>query len=80
MDAQELQSMMKDRFGAEVTIGQMAALMVPFDVDKDGRLTEAEYQTMLTSLEEKDTDRTVAQMKAILENSCDTVLINPDQI
>jgi len=80
LDAQELQSMMKDRFGAEVTIGQMAALMVPFDVDKDGRLTEAEYQAMLTSLEEKDTERTVARMKEILENLPDTVLINPDQI
>merc|ERR1712196_98810 len=80
LDAQELQSMMKDRFGAEATIGQMAALMVPFDVDKDGRLTEAEYQAMLTSLEEKDTERTVARMKEILENLPDTVLINPDQI
>ena len=80
LDAQELQSMMKTRFGANVTIGQMAALMVQFDVDKDGRLTEAEYQTMLTSLEEKDTDRTVAQMKAILENLPDTIVINPDRV
>ena len=80
LDAQELKSMMKARFGADVTVGQMTALMVPFDGDKDGRLTEAEYQAMLTSLEEKDTDRTVAQMKVILESLPETVVVNPDRV
>jgi len=68
LDIKELQAMVKNRFDAVVTQGQMATLIAEFDEDNDGELTEKEYQKMLSSLEKKDTDRTKKHMKEILEN------------
>merc|ERR1711916_371232 len=46
LDIKELQAMVKNRFDAVVTQGQMATLIAEFDEDNDGELTEKEYQKM----------------------------------
>ena len=68
MDPGELVVMCKQRFGAVVTTGQMERLIKQYDTTGKGKLTEAEYQVMLTSLENQDTDRTTKGLRDILES------------
>jgi len=67
LDPQELVVMMKKRFGAVVTQSQMSGLVATYDTSGKGKLTEKEYQKMLTDLENTDTDHTKKGLRAILE-------------
>ena len=58
----------------------MAGLISRFDTDNDGKLTEAEYQTMLTTLEKEDTDHSRKGLRAILENLPDAGNIKMNQV
>lgn len=80
LDAMEMKAMVKSRFDAKVTVGQMAGLISRFDTDNDGKLTEAEYQTMLTTLEKEDTDHSRKGLRAILENLPDAGNVKTNQV
>jgi hypothetical protein len=80
LDAHELKAMVKKRFDAVVTVGQISLLIAKFDGDNDGRLTEREYRNMLTSLEKQDTEHTKKQMKSILEGLPDAGNVRSNQV
>jgi hypothetical protein len=80
MDPGELVVMCKQRFGAVVTTGQMDHLIKQFDLTGKGKLTEAEYQAMLTSLENQDSDHTKKGLRDILESLPDGGNIKGSQV
>ena len=64
----ELLVLFKSRFGAKLRRSQVQHLIFSVDTDGDGKLTEAEYDTLLNELGEKPgADKTKIGMRAILE-------------
>ena len=68
LDIDELLVIFKSRFGAKLRRSQVKHLIFSVDTDGDGKLTEAEYDSLLNDLGEKPgADKTKIGMRAILE-------------
>jgi hypothetical protein len=74
LEANEIQKMAKDEFGAEMTIDQCRALIGQYDTKGLGGLDMAEYQAMMNNLRLKDEKSGKdCNMKVILE----AIVANP---